>query len=158
MKKIIDFYFSTNLLNFIIANYILLLLIVLIPFVTTISVFNIPNQSQNPFTEYNNKYIFLFFATIIVPLIETFIFQYGIIKTFTYFKPSTKYFAVLISAILFSLSHSFNIAYIIFTFMMGLFFGGLYLTSEKRGFLPFWIITCVHGLYNLTVFILKEYF
>ncbi len=150
MKRLSSFYYTLNPVSFILVNFLLIFPLVTVPFVLMVYIFNWEDIINNPYKGDFSVSMFII-AVVIAPLMETLIFQYGIIKIFTYLNPKTKYIAVFISAVLFALSHWFSWVYILFAFMFGIFLGFLYLTSEKRGFKPYWIIAAVHCLYNLFV-------
>jgi membrane protease YdiL (CAAX protease family) len=94
-------------------------------------------------------------AVIVAPVLETIVFQYGIIETMR--NKFSAYICCFISALLFAVSHLYNPFYFIVTFLIGLLFGYLYYiggTIKKGIFLT--MIT--HVLYNLTIFTLKNLF
>jgi len=134
----------------------MLFMVLVIPFELLNRLFHFKNNINNPYIENSNTISFFVLSIFIAPLFETLFFQYGIIKTFTYFNPNTKFISVFVSSVFFALNHWFGIVYVIYTFFMGLFFGFLYFTSEKRGFKPYWVIVAVHALHNLTVSVLNE--
>jgi len=156
-EKLSQFYYKQNRLMFVLINYLILSLLLIIPFNLLNVFFEINKDLVNEGIK-NMSALNLFIVTVIIaPLFETLFFQYGIIKTFTYFNPKTKYIAIFLSSLLFSLIHLYSLTYIIYTFIMGVFFGILYFASVKKGLMPYWIIVIVHSLYNFTVFIFNEY-
>lgn len=98
----------------------------------------------------------IFILSVIVgPLIETFLFQYIVIELLYSLKKIKTNFIVIISALVFSLIHNYNLIYIIVTFIAGLIYAlyYVYLKKTKKKY-PFMYIWMLHTLYNLTVFIL----
>lgn len=97
-----------------------------------------------------------FYSVLIGPLFETFVFQYLIINVLLFFK--FKYVLILlISSVCFALDHSYNLVYVAFAFISGLFYASYYMylksINYKKAFLNVW---CIHLLYNLLVFILSD--
>ncbi|MFP4090525.1 MAG: type II CAAX prenyl endopeptidase Rce1 family protein [Cyclobacteriaceae bacterium] len=100
----------------------------------------------------------IFFVTVIfAPLLETFLCQYLVIEILYRFKKISVSSIIIISALIFSLGHYYNIIYIFFAFVSGLVYASyyLYLKMEKKRF-PFLYIVGLHALYNFTVFILDD--
>lgn len=101
----------------------------------------------------------VFFYTVLLgPLFETFVFQCLIINVLFFFK--FKYgITLLISSLCFALDHSYNVVYVVFAFISGLFYASYYMylksINYKKAFLNVWLI---HLLYNLTAFILSDLF
>lgn len=92
-------------------------------------------------------------AVILAPIIETLLFQVLIIETLRSFKVGDIY-SVLISSLLFALSHSYNTTYIFVAFIPGVIFA-LYYIGLKRSrdwFVSAFFVFAVHSLYNLFVF------
>ncbi|WP_160692258.1 CPBP family intramembrane glutamic endopeptidase [Clostridium sp. C2-6-12] len=89
-------------------------------------------------------------GSIIGPLIETFIFQYGIIEILS----STKIFKekniiiAVISSLLFGISHSYSYIYMVYAFIIGLLLAYSYFVYRKKGFSAFWIVFIIHGIRN----------
>lgn len=156
-KKLRQFYYKQNSLSFVLLNYLLFVVLLPVPYYLLSVFFEIDKGVINKGTEDMSVLNLLIVTVIIAPLFETLFFQYGIIKILTYINPKTKYIAIFLSALLFSLIHWFGITYIIYTFLMGIFFGFLYFTTLKKGLIPYWVIVLIHSLYNLTVFIFNGY-
>lgn len=94
-------------------------------------------------------------ALVVVPLIETLLFQKAIywvgikIPSFRY----NKLLLIIISAILFASAHFYSIAYIIYTFIIGAIL--MYCYIVKVGRYPFWTTFAIHGLFNTIVSIVE---
>lgn len=89
-------------------------------------------------------------ASIIGPLIETLIFQHLIIEII-YKIPkikNTNFIAIIISSLSFALTHSYNITYIIYTFIIGLLLAYAFVIYREKSFSSFWIVTLIHSLRN----------
>lgn len=95
-------------------------------------------------------------ACIIAPVLETTIFQWLIIEIM-YKKIGTR-FAVIISALLFGLSHFYNSLYVINTFFIGLILSTSYVLAKEKKFNPSLITIAVHSLHNIIIFILEIFF
>lgn len=89
---------------------------------------------------------------VIVPIIETFIFQYGVFKILQAFKfTRSKYVIyIFISALLFGLEHWYSIKYILFAFTAGIALAYTYYLYHKNAIKAFWTTTLIHSLRNLT--------
>ncbi|MCF8018514.1 MAG: CPBP family intramembrane metalloprotease [Vallitaleaceae bacterium] len=88
---------------------------------------------------------------IIVPIFETLIFQFLIIrflKKFIFFK-NRIYITILISAVLFGLSHTYSIAYVFFAFIIGLLLAYAFVIYEDKKASAFWVTMAIHGLRNI---------
>lgn len=97
----------------------------------------------------------LIIAVIILPIIETLIFQHYIILFFRKIyvkKNQVILFPMLYSAIAFSLAHIYSIYYMIDTFIMGLYFAYAYiyiLDKFKSKTHAFLVVLICHSLLNL---------
>lgn len=92
-----------------------------------------------------------FTAIVVAPLIETLLCQklpYWALSKIPFFKRNIWYI-YLIPALIFGSLHYYSIAYMIFTFFFGLLF--IYGYGIRQGKSPYWTITIIHALHNLTV-------
>jgi len=144
---------------FIISGVILLLSINLITSSLPYS------ESINNSEELKNLNPFLAFLLLVLigPLLETLIFQHlPIIILPKIIKNIQEKYLIFISAILFGLSHSYNITYIIFTFLGGIILAYYYFLSIKRKEQAFLNIFLIHLILNFIPysrdFILVNYF
>ncbi len=89
-------------------------------------------------------------ASIFIPLVETFIFQYLIIELSSNVKllKNNNFEIIIISAIIFGLSHNYSFLYIFYSFIIGLFLAYSYIIYKKKNFSPFLIVTLIHSLRN----------
>ncbi len=95
------------------------------------------------------------------PVLETFIYQYLLIEICLYVskkiaKKENKTFSILVSSCFFSFAHSYNIYYMIATFLGGMSLNALYVYFRIKGKFPFIYVVLAHALYNLAVFGLKR--
>ncbi|NFP92699.1 CPBP family glutamic-type intramembrane protease [Clostridium sporogenes] len=92
---------------------------------------------------------------IIAPLIETLIFQYSIIKFLRNFNilKNNNIIIILISSILFGLSHPYSLTYIINTTILGIFLSYSFVIYENKNESPFWVVCAIHSLKNFTSFV-----
>ena len=84
------------------------------------------------------------------PIIETLIFQTALINLSLFIKKN-KLFAILVSALLFGLSHYYSFYYFTYTFTIGSFLSYLYFLSKKKKYNPILTLSSIHALYNLIV-------
>ncbi|MDL2142916.1 CPBP family glutamic-type intramembrane protease [Flavobacterium tructae] len=101
-----------------------------------------------------NEKLVLF--VIVGPLLETCLFQYGVIEICKSLKIALKY-CCLVSALVFASTHLYNVFYFFFAFVAGMLLACLYVTGRNvRDSLL--MILIAHTIYNGTVFIMKIYF
>lgn len=97
-------------------------------------------------------------ASIIAPLLETLIFQYGIIKILNRVNiiKDKKIFIGIISASVFGLAHTYSLLYVFHTFIIGLLLSYSFIVYENKGKSGFWMTAMIHCLRNSisTIFIL----
>ncbi|MGH4138859.1 CPBP family glutamic-type intramembrane protease [Clostridium sp.] len=89
-------------------------------------------------------------ASIVGPIAETFIFQYGIIEilsSINIFKQKNIIIAI-ISALIFGFSHSYSYLYVFYGFIVGLILAYSYLTYKKKSFSTFWVVFWIHCIRN----------
>lgn len=99
-------------------------------------------------------------GSIIIPLIETFIFQYLIIEYVGNIKKfkDKKFLIAVISAVAFSLSHYYNAFYIFYSFILGLFLAYTYILYKNKGKNPFIVVMILHALRNLITTLILTFF
>jgi len=96
----------------------------------------------------------LVMAVIVAPLLETLVFQLGIIETIK--KKRSIFVACLISALFFAVFHLYNAYYFAFTFVSGLMMAYLY--CLKKSVIKGFVVTAgAHACYNLLGFLLSRY-
>lgn len=95
-------------------------------------------------------------ACVIAPLLETWLVQMIPIEMMKrYVRVEV---AVVLSALLFGLMHTYSTFYIINMFFVGLVFSTAYVWWAKRSLIhPFWIVCGIHFLKNLLAFIVLSF-
>ena len=99
----------------------------------------------------------IFFGIILVPLIETLIFQSLIISVICKLikrARSNFYPAIVFSAFAFSLNHSYNAYYMIYTFIVGTILAFAYYIARYRKESAVLLVFAIHATYNFTSFLL----
>jgi hypothetical protein len=96
-------------------------------------------------------------GVILAPLLETYLIQYLVIK-YVHKWTSIYWIAVLVSGILFGVSHTYSVPYMILTFLGGIVFGIIYVVLTLRGKSPIFYVTLTHSLHNLTGFCIEHVF
>jgi hypothetical protein len=114
------------------------------------------------FTPFENKQKEFFAVVILAPLFETFFFQSLLIDLTLYVwrictKKESILMAILIPSIFFGLSHNYNYLYVLSTFFIGLIFNTFYLTMKLRNQWPYIQTVILHALYNLCIFLLRQF-
>jgi hypothetical protein len=99
----------------------------------------------------------MFLLVIFGPILETLLFQVGIISLLKRILPKLPVVSVIISALLFGLSHFYSDVYIYYTFIVGLFLATLYFIASKKEVNPFVVVFSVHAINNLLLFIVFEF-
>ncbi len=76
---------------------------------------------------------------------------FKILRLIKYFRNNI-IIIILISALLFSISHHDNLNHLIITFFSGVLFAYSYLVAEEKNFSPVLIVTIIHFTFNVIVF------
>jgi len=95
-------------------------------------------------------------AVFLAPIAETYFIQYLIITTILKYSKGNTLLALLISAIVFGLSHYYSIPYIVKTFFAGLTFGTLFLSQKPNFNKAFIYVLITHASYNLFAVIMNN--
>ncbi len=88
------------------------------------------------------------FAVVIVPLLETLLFQLlpiSLLRKFTGFSSGT---VIIISSMLFGLQHCYSPMYILHGFLIGLVLAYSYIVYENRENSSYWVVCSIHSLRN----------
>jgi uncharacterized protein len=113
----------------------------------------IPDLPENIKKMEESKYLFFIEAIVLVPLLETFVFQKLVIDFSTRilekFKKETFIIPIIISSILFSVEHIYNLIYFFNGLFMGIIFAFCYKIITLRKENPFIIVTVIHSFVNL---------
>ncbi|WP_407935043.1 lysostaphin resistance A-like protein [Flavobacterium nitrogenifigens] len=108
----------------------------------------------------NSDFVFVL-SVVFAPIIETFIFFKLTLMGLDYFKKNEfvgrykVYLFVLISSLLFSVNHCYNVSYLISAFISGVLYSLIYYKSFIKKNYPFIGTVIIHSLYNLFVFCYK---
>lgn len=114
------------------------------------------NSKPESFSGISNTSKFVFLC-LIAPLFETYIFQYAIIKWLSLTKMKD-WVIVLVSSLLFGLSHFYNLLYIVNTFFAGVVLALSFMLWKNKKVDAFWVTAIVHALHNLCILIMSFYF
>ena len=118
------------------------------------------NESWEQIKQTGGKLAVLFAGVIIAPLIETFVFQFSVIKILRFLIKNAAlcfYIALLVSALLFSINHWYSVYYLMNTFFMGLLYAfAFYIGQYRRDMPAFLLVASIHGLGNLFAFVMDE--
>lgn len=94
----------------------------------------------------------LLIGVIVVPLIETLLFQSLIIEIICKIikRPRRNiYFAVIVSSLAFALNHTYSFSYVIITFFIGIIFALAYYLGRYRKESAIILVSIIHSMYNL---------
>lgn len=158
LKFLLHRYFSLmancSLIKFIIIQFPIIILFSF--FIKTIFFLLSVDQGINTSAgHFNDKPPLLkfFILVLLAPLFETFVFQtlpYLILNKIPLIKNKT-YFILFFSSLLFALSHTYAISYVVYAFFMGILLMGSYLIRLKKGD-SFQAVFTLHMLANCLVF------
>ncbi len=141
---------------YLILSFLVILITILIFYITKFLNPNYVDNHQNIIFDKPSDTIWVKFISVvfIAPIVETFIFQYIIIKSLLGKVDSL--WIVLISSSFFGLSHFYDLFYIVNTFFIGLVFATAFINWKGTKLSPFFIVFIVHSLHNLLIFISLE--
>jgi len=154
LKKISKFLLKTNSVLFVFITYLFTIIILDFPFLLLINHFELSIGGTNLINNLNLPKM-LFLGVLFIPIIETAIFQIGIIKLFLLIFPKYTIISIVASATFFSFAHSYSVYYIIYMFLIGVVLASLFFIANKKKINPFWTIFSVHALHNLTVVLIN---
>lgn len=155
MKRFISFLINIDIVLFILINVFLIIviphLISLLPLAENNSV---PDEIK---ALQDSKISFFILSILIIPIVETLLYQTLIIRTTSYLLSKMKYesfsIPIIISGLIFGISHFYNITYLINGIIVGIIFAFSYsiLIIRKRN--PVFLVALIHSLVNLVPFI-----
>ncbi len=99
----------------------------------------------------------LLLAVILVPVIETYVLQHLVIK-FLQSKLVSVGLILLVCGLVFGLMHVYNVGYFLKACISGMIYGLLYLSMEHKNSNPILFVSICHSMYNLTGFIINNFF
>lgn len=141
-------------------KYFILFFFIVVIFGSTTSILTSyydPKLTSNPVNDspiYEHVLLGLFLA----PLFETLIFQYFIIEIMFRLKARPLQ-AVFISALLFGLSHPYNLIYVLVTIVFGFVYSLYYvLLRSQGGGYKFWLVALLHSSWNLVALLNNRFF
>ncbi|TXT28542.1 MAG: CAAX amino terminal protease [Chitinophagaceae bacterium] len=109
-------------------------------------------------SDFENIYEELFVVVLFAPLIETYLIQHLVIKNVLKYSNNNLLLALLLSAIVFGLAHTYSIIYVVKTFISGLIFGILYLTMRKNSEKAILYVAVTHAVFNLFAITINHLF
>lgn len=129
-----------------------------IVFYGLVSLFGIPDIVfvKNDIDEYS-IFMKIFTAVIMAPLLETLIFQkwfYRLLSKIKYFRNNVCWI-IIISGILFGLSHCYSAHYMIITTAIGFLLMYAYILRIDKH--PYWTVAAIHALSNFIIFCLDSF-
>lgn len=151
LKNINNYFQGLSTFKFIIAM-VLFSFLVVIPFIPLFSLYEkYIGQMGGPDNIKTISVISTVIAgSILGPIVETFIFQYGIIEILSSIKFFNKknIIIAIISSLIFGFSHTYSWLYIFYGFTIGLVFAYSYLTYKKKNFSAFGVVFLIHCIRN----------
>lgn len=148
--------YPVQLLIFLLAGYATI--IALIPVAAVMEAFGHVEQLKEAPNPADLEQLPLYI--IVAPIIETLLFQHIVFLIFRKWIPiKNKYFwAILVSSLLFSLGHPYNVIYIVFAFLQGLTIGYCYYFYKRNLVKAFWSTALVHAAHNSIAVLLAVIF
>jgi len=158
-----DFLFHPGkiILNINIKYYFLIIfsLLLLPSLILTLFHIDLSNENVELIEQVDNVFLIILFEVVMIPLFETFIFQFLLINMVKALAGRSRYtfwLSVLIPSVLFGLSHSYSLLYIVAATLTGIIFSLTYYIStflrKENGFL---IVFLLHGLNNLLAILIN---
>jgi hypothetical protein len=147
--------FIANLSKHKLIPIIVFSLLTQIVFMYSISLFVFPDSPGG--FQFNSLKEHFMASVIVAPVLETYIFQKGIINFVLFTIKSNRLPAVFLSATGFALTHSYSTPYVIVTFFIGILYGIIYLSFLAKKVDAFWYLTIIHASYNLSAFLMNNF-
>lgn len=126
--------------------------------INTFAGISLGKQNSNSVNIDFKSYIFIAF---IIPFFETFIFQWLVLYQMneSYKGKFKKEFAILLSSVLFGLSHSYSSSYYIFSTIAGVFLATsfCYFREKTNWLYAIVYVTLIHSVSNSLIFIIKMF-
>lgn len=137
--------FVYALLIFLVISYLIVL-----PPAILVTLFGL-KISSNYGPHFSSHGIFYVAAVgcVLAPIIETFIFQFSIIRIAKTTFGLSSFKAIILSSILFGLSHYYNIYYVFFAFLVGIVLSYAFIVRDFEGGKGFFMVLLLHALRNL---------
>jgi len=114
-----------------------------------------PDNTSGPDTQ-TTAFDFLL-VVVCAPILETWFCQSWLIKTTLKYTNNNQLLAVLVSAIIFGLGHSYSVAYIMKGTIAGMIYAVLYVSMVTKQKDAFFYVAATHGIYNLIGFIITAF-
>jgi membrane protease YdiL (CAAX protease family) len=89
----------------------------------------------------------LLFGCVIAPLVETALHQWACLRLLSKLRCPVSA-AIVVSALLFGLGHTYSIAYVAMTFWTGLVLAAVFVIEDRRAGRPFLATAAVHAMRN----------
>ncbi len=142
-------------------KWFLFAFLVKLAYTALVSYLILPEQSNgssiSPFGE--NLYTIFFYVVVLIPALETFFFQFGIIELITQSnKGTTRVLIALVSSgILFGLMHFSSLEVFLAQIISGLMYASFYWFAKQRLCINAFLFTfLIHASHNSVGFILNE--
>lgn len=150
-KKIDNYLKELSTIKFIIIM-VLLTFLIIVPFLPLFYLYeNHIGEKGGPIDLETGTLLYkVMVGSILAPIIETLIFQYVVIEILNAVKilKEKNIAIVIISAVLFGISHSYSYLYIFYAFIIGLLLAYSYLVYKKKKFSAFWVVFWIHCIRN----------
>lgn len=145
---------KTIIKSFFITSFIVILLNIIISLIfdKITTIYDLEFKSDSLTFESKKEEFIL--VVIIAPILETLLFQY---LPYFYLKKYSAIYTIIISSILFGLSHAYSIIYIIYGLTVGILFICAFFYSIKKYLQPFWLVAFCHFIYNLFAFCVNNF-
>lgn len=168
MRKIYRFLLKLNFVQYLLVFILIDIVIFIIPQLLIPDGIIAENETTNNLIETAGQKKEFLFAVLLAPIYETFLVQALIVgggcSFFEYANQNIRQYGfrnytwplIFISAIVFGLSHTYNIWYILVTFLAGIVLAFAYHVARRRKLGAYIIVTLVHAFHNLTAEIIDR--
>ncbi len=154
-----QFFFSSSSTLTIFLKALALIILYALLWNSILSYFNVEGIDNETVKEFSGviKVLLIF---MVAPVTETLLFQSLIIfLVLEYYRKRNKYYvAIIMSTILFSLTHIFSIYYFLYAIGLGLGFAIFYVIMQRRKSNPIILTMLLHASFNATGYFLSPLF
>jgi uncharacterized protein len=112
-----------------------------------------PQLPSEPFAAESSQSMQVLLLVVVVPLVETLIFQKLVITLLKKWLSHRRDLMVLVAAAIFAAFHGYSWSYTIYSFTLGFVFSAAYILRDRPLGFPTTTVVTIHALRNLTYFV-----
>ena len=153
-KRVYSFFIKTSIIRLIL---IAVLIVLLKDYLVNLLLITESTGTEELESLKDNPVLFFLIAIIIGPIVETIIYQAVPINLIQFLLRKVRLviplLPILVSAIIFGISHNYNTTYLINAFISGIIYAWYYTVVQSRKESAMVVVFAIHSLKNLFVFI-----